>query len=322
MTRPAKPVIEQHLRDVDGSFSRYLYHTDVTEFQVLALTQRELRNNPNFKAYEAAYLRKYPVPESTSDWIKPNTPDYDTMMASRKAAFYVWMAEMGATESEVSSSQWDAFAVESFKPGGHLATIIHMASPFSAASQGRINTAARQQAQADARRNHPMNDTRVTPNQYSANGINPIHEPPIDGKPPQFNPKAPGVFPTPDGLPKQQMPNLSSNGYGGAYGSTRNIAASGAKHIRRNVKDVDAWRHAEQHLGSGTQIAINPFTGEYDANRIFVQQTDGTWNSVRMGSHEMRNPKDFHVHLEQWNVSGNLVHPDQSVHITPTKKGK
>jgi RHS repeat-associated protein len=92
------------------------------------------------------------------------------------------------------------------------------------------------------------------------------------------------------------------------------------KHIRRNIKDIHAWNDIEDFLGQGAPTGANPFTGLVDADRIFVQQADGSWRSVRMGSHEMRNPNDFHYHLEAWDSSGNMIRPDQSVHVQHTSR--
>jgi hypothetical protein len=75
-------------------------------------------------------------------------------------------------------------------------------------------------------------------------------------------------------------------------------------------------------LGSGRSTDINPFTGLKDPNRIFVQQADGTWRSVRIGAHEMGKEigSGFHYHLEEWRASGTLVRPDQSVNVLKTSR--
>ncbi len=103
-----------------------------------------------------------------------------------------------------------------------------------------------------------------------------------------------------------------------------NVADDGAKkthkHIRQNIKDINAVDDINSHLGKGKQTDINLFTGKKDPNRIFVQQPDGTVRSVRMGAHEMKKDigKGAHYHLEEWDKAGNLIRPDQSVNILRT----
>jgi RHS repeat-associated protein len=94
------------------------------------------------------------------------------------------------------------------------------------------------------------------------------------------------------------------------------------RHIRKNIKDIEAWDEIETFLGSGRSTDINPFTGLKDPNRIFVQQADGTWRSVRIGAHEMGKEigSGFHYHLEEWRPSGTLVRPDQSVNVLKTSR--
>jgi hypothetical protein len=92
-----------------------------------------------------------------------------------------------------------------------------------------------------------------------------------------------------------------------------------AKHIRRNIRDREVISDWNKFLGPGKQTNVNPFSGKVDNNRIFTQQKDGTWKSIRMGPHEVRNAKDQHYHLEQWDTSGNLIRPDESVHILTTR---
>ncbi|WP_353854927.1 T7SS effector LXG polymorphic toxin [Bacillus sp. Bos-x628] len=95
---------------------------------------------------------------------------------------------------------------------------------------------------------------------------------------------------------------------------------TGKKHVPRNVKDIDAYGDIENFLGKGKQTDINPFTGKKDIDRIFVKQSDGTVRAVRIGDHEMRNPNNFHYHLEQWDKNGNFIRPDQSVKVNNTKR--
>jgi hypothetical protein len=100
------------------------------------------------------------------------------------------------------------------------------------------------------------------------------------------------------------------------------LAPKGAKHVRRNIKDVDAWDDIESFLGKGKQTDINPFTGKKDANRIFVRQSDGSVRGVRIGPHEMKKDvgRGFHYHLEQWDDAGNFMRPDQSVNVLKTRR--
>ncbi len=91
--------------------------------------------------------------------------------------------------------------------------------------------------------------------------------------------------------------------------------------VKRNIKDIDGYDDIEKFLGPGKQTDINPFTGQKDTNRIFVKQSDGTVNGVRIGAHEMKNDvgKGFHYHFEKWDSSGKFIKPDQSVHVLKTK---
>ncbi len=93
------------------------------------------------------------------------------------------------------------------------------------------------------------------------------------------------------------------------------------KHSYSNVKDIDAYNDIENFLGTGKQTDKNPFTGQKEANRIFVKQPEGTVKSVRIGAHEMKKDvgKGFHYHLETWDSSGKVIKPDQSVHVLKTK---
>lgn len=93
------------------------------------------------------------------------------------------------------------------------------------------------------------------------------------------------------------------------------------KHIRTNVKDTEAWNFIDSFLGNDKQTNMNPFKAVTDSDRIFVEQIDGSFRSLRFGSHEMSKPagKGMHFHLETWTQNGAIVRPDQSVNILKTK---
>jgi len=100
--------------------------------------------------------------------------------------------------------------------------------------------------------------------------------------------------------------------------SSNQLSNKAVKHSYSNIKDVDAMKSIDDFLGKGERTNINPFSNKLDPNRIFVRQPDGTYKSFRMGAHEMKNPNNFHYHLEKWNKKGHLIKPDESVHILKT----
>jgi len=193
-----KYIVESNLKDGDGStFQRALFHQDVSEYQILATTQRAIRSMPSFKAREIEYYRANPIPESTGDWIRPGTTDYDRMIERRKAAYYTWMAEMGATDSEISSKQWESLIVDAVKPGGYLENIILIA--------GGAYAAPKMQGQQvhSIIRSTILTRPSVT----------------ISSGSPRFNAKNPVVTPTQDVGPSVKMPPLNDNGFGQPYGT-------------------------------------------------------------------------------------------------------
>jgi hypothetical protein len=63
------------------------------------------------------------------------------------------------------------------------------------------------------------------------------------------------------------------------------------------VRDVDATDQWDEFLGEGPYSDSHPRQGIPDADRIV--SADGS-RSIRMGSHETRNPQNFHYHEESW----------------------
>lgn len=68
------------------------------------------------------------------------------------------------------------------------------------------------------------------------------------------------------------------------------------------VKESDLFKEWDRFLGNGTQTNIHPRTGAVDPDRIVVKQADGTWRSIRFGSHEMKSvgTTKMHYHEEIW----------------------
>lgn len=95
-----------------------------------------------------------------------------------------------------------------------------------------------------------------------------------------------------------------------------------AKHVLKNIKSTDDYDDITKFLGEGKQTNIHSRTGVVDLDRIIVKRKDGSFRGVRMGEHEMRDPNNFHYHLETWDVNGNFIAPDQLVKVNNTRKGR
>jgi hypothetical protein len=64
------------------------------------------------------------------------------------------------------------------------------------------------------------------------------------------------------------------------------------------VRSKDVTKDMDEFLGPGETSSTNPFTGEYEPDRIW--SADGK-RSIRFGDHEMyTNPDMMHFHKESW----------------------
>jgi hypothetical protein len=218
-----KYIVESNLKDGDGkTFQRALFHRDVSEYQILATTQRAIRSTPSFKARETEYYRVNPIPESTDDWIRPGSPEYDQLIARRQEAYYTWMGDMGATESEVTWARTRANIIDTIKPGGYLEQIVHMAAATRTAQIGssKLKGGVAQEYKiappAPPRAPTPVRPVAsATKSDYSTSYDKRAEPPAV----PSFNWRSPQAMPSPDAQLKHTMPRLNNNGHGQPYGT-------------------------------------------------------------------------------------------------------
>jgi hypothetical protein len=261
-----KYIVESNLKDGDGkTFQRALFHRDVSEYQILATTQRAIRSMPSFKARETEYYRVNPIPESTDDWIRPGSPEYDQLIARRQEAYYTWMGDMGATESEVTWARTRANIIDTIKPGGYLEQIVHMAAATRTAQIGssklkggvaqeyKIAPPAPPRAPTQPRPSAP-----ATENHYSSN-FNARAEPPAV---PRFNWRSPQVLPSPDAQNHFTMPRLNNNGTGQPYGTpllyswTASLPTKAGSNVSRAAAALSS--HARRSDWKGPQPKGSP----------------------------------------------------------------
>jgi hypothetical protein len=113
---------------------------------------------------------------------------------------------------------------------------------------------------------------------------------------------------------ENQLLRVSHAGFATKPAAATSARAKVTETMGTPVRSTDAVAEWEVFLGPGPHSSIHPRTGLPDPDRIV--SADGL-RSIRMGSHEMRDPNNFHYHEETWNAMKtevqNVVRPVQRV---------
>ena len=83
------------------------------------------------------------------------------------------------------------------------------------------------------------------------------------------------------------------------------------------TKAANAAKHWDEFLGDGPTTNIHPRTSAVSDSRIVAKVGMNRWRSVRFGSHEVRNPKNLHYNLEEWEYNPIKNHFTVSNHSFP-----
>jgi RHS repeat-associated protein len=134
--------IEHGLRDSSGRFHRSVHPEGTSEYEVLIWTQRHIRSLPVFRQFEAKHKDEIYGPNPGAIRPQPGTPEAEMERQMAREQYYIWMNEMGATESEMFTAKAEEFFTNMFIPGGWFETAIMAVSPLGAFKGARIQANA------------------------------------------------------------------------------------------------------------------------------------------------------------------------------------